>query len=71
METKGYLKGFCDRGGKSIPFPLFWKGLDGYTGDVKISIADKEGTVLAETKISDLSDGWMKYTATLTATASQ
>ena len=70
IGNKGYLKGFAIEEGKSYTFSAFLKGLDGYTGDVDISIADKEGTVLAETTISNPSDGWMKYTATLTATAS-
>ena len=70
IGNKGYLKGFAIEEGKSYIFSAFLKGLDGYTGDVDISIADKEGTMLAEATISDLSDEWMKYTATLTATAS-
>lgn len=58
----GYLDGITVNGGSSYTASLFARG----TADLTLSLEDRDGKVYAQAEIAASSDGWHKYSVTLT-----
>lgn len=67
IYNRGYLDGLAVTCGTDYFFSVYLKALDGYTGDVFVSINNKD-TVYASGTISGLTDEWKKYELVLTPT---
>ncbi len=62
----GFLDGMTAEKDKEYLFSVYAKGIDGYSGPVKIEIRAGEKTI-ASAEINSLNDNWGKYELTLTS----
>ena len=62
----GFLDGMTAENGKDYLFSVYAKGIDGYTGPVKVEIRC-EDKVIASAEIKSVSDIWQKYELILTS----
>ncbi len=69
IRNRGILNGISLVEGKDYRVSVFVKGLDGYTGPVKIVLCDqvKTDTIYGEATIDNVTGEWWKYTVTLTS----
>lgn len=70
IRNRGILDGIALEEGKEYRLSLFVKGLDGYTGPVKIWLTDQVDQTknYGEAIIENVTGEWWKYTVTFTAT---
>jgi len=61
--------GIVVRAGEKYHFSMFAQQLSGEPMELLISLQNRKGDVLAESKVATSSNDWKKYTATLTAVA--
>lgn len=69
LKNSGF-DGIVIKAGEKYDFSLFAKQLSDSPFELSVSLQNRKGKVLAESSFSTLSGNWQKYTATLTATAS-
>ena len=69
LKNSGF-EGIVVKAGEKYNFTLFAKQLSDSPIELSISLQNRKGTVLAAGTVSTASKNWQKYTATLTATAS-
>lgn len=72
IGNRGYLDGLAVEEGAEYKVAVYLKGLDGYTGGVKVILNDKKdgsGNTIGECEITaSISGEWTKYEAKFTAT---
>lgn len=70
IRNRGFLDGMAVKKDAKYRFSAFIKGLDGYTGPVKVMLTDSNdyGKVYGEAVIDKISNQWWKYTVEFTAT---
>ena len=61
----GYLDGLAVTKDENYIVSLFAKGMNNYTGAIRVALEDSKGTVFAENTIESISDEWWKYEVTL------
>lgn len=66
IENVGFLDGISVEKDKNYNFSVYARGIDGYTGELHVSIV-RGNTVIAEETIPSITDQWTKYELTLTA----
>ena len=69
LKNSGF-DGIVVKAGEKYNFSLFAKQITDSPIELSISLQNRKGTVLAAGTVSTASKNWQKYTATLTATAS-
>ncbi len=69
LKNSGF-DGIVVKAGEKYNFTMFAKQLSDSPIELSISLQNRKGTVLAAGTVSTASKNWQKYTATLTATAS-
>ncbi len=69
IRNRGILNGIALEEGKEYRLSVYVKGLDGYTGPVKVWLTDQVDTSVTygEAVIDKVSDSWWKYTVTFKA----
>lgn len=65
----GYLDGLAVKGGETYRISLYIKKNQNYDGEIRLSLRDTDGTVYAETSVTDITDDWAKYESSLTPTS--
>ena len=68
IANKGFLDGMSIVSGNKYKFSVYAKGLDGYTGPVRVSLMNGS-TVAAQGTIAAVTDQWQKYKVELTSNA--
>ena len=65
----GYLDGLSIESGAKYNVSFYMKGLEAYTGNVRVALEDRAGNVYGEAYVEEILDSWHKYEVTLTANA--
>lgn len=68
--NKGFLEGLSVKANEEYIFSGYFRTPENYNGDLRITIGDSGGSILAQGLIKGITQGWQKYSISLTPDAS-